>query len=340
MITWILIGLNVLVFVLMALSGAHLYAPLPQTIFDWGGMRVDAIVGGEWWRLISYMFIHIGVVHLVSNMYALLMIGRGLERLMGKGLFIMSYLVTGAFAGLCSFLGHQDTFIVSAGASGAIAGLFGLFFVLLLTPMIERNAGQHLLKQMGIILLVNVSYGLMRGSGVDHYAHIGGLVSGALLGALLALYGYYAVRMPHMRKKLLQGVMVIPVVLLLVVTPAVIDQHRDLSSVRFIELTRVFDEHQRDFEKEWGSIDFKDPSVMVALRIRAIIFPHIEKTEAVAAELDRLELNQKTAIFRDRLKELIALQNQKSLALLKVFEQNDEKALLEFERVSQELDRF
>lgn len=202
------------------------------------------------------MFVHIGVIHLLANMYTLFMIGRSLERLIGKWIFSLSYIVTGIFAGLCSFLGHKDTLIVSTGASGAIAGIFGLFFVLLLTPMIEKRARQNMLKQMGIILAINVSYGLTHGSGVDHYAHVGGLISGALLGALFALYGHFAFRMPHLRKKLLKIVSAIPVVVLLIVAPVIVHKNRDLSPIKFIELAQTLGDYEQTFKEKWVQINF------------------------------------------------------------------------------------
>lgn len=337
MVTYILMGLNVLVFLLMCLSGVNPITPAIPSIFDWGGISAQALVEGQWWRLFTYAFVHIGIFHLLANMYALFMIGRNLERLIGKGLFIMSYVVTGIFAGLCSFLGHKDSLVVSAGASGAIAGIFGVFFVLLLTPIIERTTRLKMLKQMGIILAINVSYGLSHGSGVDHYAHIGGLLSGALLGGLLTLYRVLVNRMPQLQKKLLKVIYIAPTILLLVVVPSVIKKNSHLTPVKFIELAKVMDSCQKEFEDQWLQIDFDAPDEVVIPRMKELIFPEIERTEVLIAEFNRLKLAETPAKVRDTFKELISLRNKRFLVLLKVYEEGEEY-LPEFEKLSKDIE--
>lgn len=340
MVTYVLIGLNVLVFTLMTLFGIGPLEPYTEGIFNWGGIRADAIIGGQWWRLFSYMFVHIGIVHLLANMYALFMIGRGLERLIGKWLFSLSYIVTGIFAGLCSFLGHKDTLIVSAGASGAIAGIFGLFFVLLLTPMIEKRARQNMLKQMGVILAINVGYGLTNGSGVDHYAHIGGLIGGALLGAIYALYGHFAFRMPHLQKKLLKVVSALPVLFLLIAIPVIILKNRDLSPVKFVELTQTLGDYEQTFEEKWVQIDFEGDPEKVAPLLKELVYPEIERTKALSAQLNKLNLKKKPAMIRDCLNQYIALRNKRFLVVIKMYEEEDERYIAEYDEIDHHIQQI
>ena len=184
MMTKCLIALNVLVFVVMVCLGVHPLEPSTEAIVNFGGISGDLIVQGQWWRLLSYMFLHIGVIHLAMNMYFLYSIGSFLERLMGKGLFLCAYGVSGVLSGLCSYFAHKKSLIVSAGASGAIAGIFGVYLFVLLTPLVRRDIREKLLKNVGQVIAMNVIYGVTRGAGIDHAAHIGGIISGLALGGL------------------------------------------------------------------------------------------------------------------------------------------------------------
>ncbi|HJW18224.1 MAG TPA: rhomboid family intramembrane serine protease, partial [Flavisolibacter sp.] len=116
------------------------------------------------------------------NMYALLMIGNYLEPMLGRLRFTVAYVCTGIFASITSLWWHQEP-IVSAGASGAIFGLYGLFLALLTTNLIPHAARKALLQSIGIFVLYNITYGL-RSQAVDNSAHIGGLLSGLAIGYL------------------------------------------------------------------------------------------------------------------------------------------------------------
>lgn len=338
MITYVLMGLNVLVFLLMWIGGMNPIAPQVTQVFDWGGATTLSIVEGQWWRLFSYMFIHFGAVHLLANLYALFMVGRNLERLIGKGLFLMSYLVTGIFAGLVSFWGHKNSMVVSAGASGAIAGIFGLFFVLLLTPIIDERIRRNLLKQMGLILAMNVAYGLSNGGGIDHYAHIGGLLSGALLGGLFVLLHRAAFKWPQLRRMLFRMMVAVPITTLLVAAPLIIYKNNDTSHLKFVKLAYTLDEYQRDFEEKWEGIDFQAPPEKVLPHLREAIFPEIKRTEALAEEFNQLELGETPKKLCDYFNQLIALRNERFLVMLKAYEEEEESHIAEFERLTKELE--
>ncbi|NGX38628.1 MAG: Rhomboid protease GluP [Chlamydiae bacterium] len=182
-ITTLLIAINIAFFALMMVSGVSLFAPTTTDIFLWGGSFGEAILLGQWWRLFTCMFIHIGVMHLVMNMYSLFYIGSYLEPLLGKTRFLVAYLATGLIASLMSFWWHLHSGIVGAGASGAIFGMFGVFLAFLTTKLIPKVARDALLKNIGIFVAYNLLYGLRQG--VDNSAHIGGLLSGIVIGYLL-----------------------------------------------------------------------------------------------------------------------------------------------------------
>lgn len=180
--TPLIIDLNILVFVLMALSGAGIFSPDGEELVKWGGNFGPRTLHGEAWRLLSCCFVHIGVVHLLFNMYALLYIGILLEPILGSLRFIITYLLTGIVASLTSLWWHQDP-VVSAGASGAIFGMYGIFFAFLTGNLIERNSNQSLLMSIAAFVGYNLLFGLSIGA--DNSAHLGGLISGFLIGYAL-----------------------------------------------------------------------------------------------------------------------------------------------------------
>jgi rhomboid protease GluP len=125
------------------------------------------------------MFIHFGVIHLALNMYGLYMLGVFLEPMLGKAKFILAYLCTGVFASIASLWWHSEG-TNSAGASGAIFGMFGVFLALLLTNLIPKQIRTGLLRSIGIVVAINLIYGMKQG--IDNAAHIGGLLSGIIIG--------------------------------------------------------------------------------------------------------------------------------------------------------------
>jgi rhomboid protease GluP len=179
-ITPILVDLNILIFLLMVFSGVNAFLPDNASLLQWGANFKPLTLEGEWWRLITNCFIHIGVIHLLMNMYALIYIGVLLEPYLGKARFAGAYLLTGIIASLTSLAWHDLT--LSAGASGAIFGMYGVFLAMLTTNLIDKGRRNALLASIGIFVGYNLVNG-MKG-GIDNAAHLGGLVSGLLIGYL------------------------------------------------------------------------------------------------------------------------------------------------------------
>lgn len=181
--TWTIIALNALIFLFMVLNGINLFKPRTLDIIQWGGNISTLIFGKEWWRLLTSMFLHIGIFHLAVNMYSLYFIGSFLEPLIGRFRFVMAYLCAGIIASLSSVLWHGDT-VVSAGASGAIFGLAGVLLVLAVMGLVPRHLRAMLLQSLLIFTGYNIFYGFRTGSGVDNAAHLGGLACGLLIGGI------------------------------------------------------------------------------------------------------------------------------------------------------------
>lgn len=179
-ITPIIIDINILVFVLMVISGVNFMLPDTQSLLKWGANLRQLTLQGEYWRLFTCSFLHIGILHLLFNMYALVYIGLLLEPYLGKIRFAAAYVLTGIVASTASLWMHEQT--VSAGASGAIFGMYGVFLAMLTTNVIDKSVRKAMLSSILIFVVYNLANGTK--SGIDNAAHIGGLLSGFAMGYL------------------------------------------------------------------------------------------------------------------------------------------------------------
>lgn len=191
-ITPILLCLNIVIFIIMTITGVNIMLPDNESLLLWGANFRPVTLDGEWWRLISSCFLHIGIFHLLMNMYALLYIGLLLEPYLGKSRFLSAYLITGIAGSATSLYWNELT--ISAGASGAIFGMYGVFLAMLTTNLIEKSARKALLTSIAVFVGYNLLNGLK--GGIDNAAHIGGLVSGLIVG-----YSFYpSLVKPNMQK--------------------------------------------------------------------------------------------------------------------------------------------
>ena len=180
MATPILIDLNILVFIVMIASGVEIMSPSTLSLLKWGADFGPLTLTGDWWRAVTCNFIHIGAFHLLMNMYAFMYVGLLLEDLIGSRRMFMSYLLTGLCSAVFSLYMHGET--ISAGASGAIFGLYGIFLAFLFFHRIAKEQRKALLTSILIFVGYNLVYGMK--AGIDNAAHIGGLLSGFLLGII------------------------------------------------------------------------------------------------------------------------------------------------------------
>ncbi len=171
----------IFVFIIMSVSGVNIIHPDNESLFNWGANFKPVTLEGEYWRIFTNIFIHIGIIHLLFNMYALLIVGFILEKIIGKLKFIISYLTSGAVASIAS-LWYND-FVLSAGASGAIFGMYGILIILLLSKTIKVKNRSNLLISLLLFTGYNLIYGMK--DGIDNAAHIGGLITGFVIGATM-----------------------------------------------------------------------------------------------------------------------------------------------------------
>lgn len=181
-ITPILINLNLIVFIAMVMAGFGFVSFKGEDLLNWGANYGPATTNGQWWRLLTNTFMHGGVMHILANMYGLLFVGIFLEPLLGKAKYLLLYLTTGILASAASIWWYEST--VSIGASGAIFGLYGFFLAALLLKVFPAAFGKTFLAST----LVFVGFNLLMGftGGIDNAAHIGGLISGFLIGLVMS----------------------------------------------------------------------------------------------------------------------------------------------------------
>jgi membrane associated rhomboid family serine protease len=188
--TMIFIGINVGVFVLMCLAGGFATTSVdPEVLRGFGAKQNTLIVEQhEYWRLITSIFIHIGFIHLLLNNYALWIIGQEIEQIYGSARFVTLYLLTGAVGSLASFVFNPQA--TSAGASGAIFGLFGVMatFAFKYRREIPKTLSGDIRRRVLPIIAINLVFGFSIRI-VDNAAHIGGLLAGVAL----------ALAVPYMR---------------------------------------------------------------------------------------------------------------------------------------------
>ena len=190
--TYILIAINITVYLLMGLRGVSLWSPTAAQILHWGANRgANEILYGEWWRLLSATFVHVGILHIATNMWCLWNLGLLGEPLLGAFGMAAVYALTGVAGNLLSSAVNPG--IVGAGASGAVFGIAGILILLLNGPHLPfpREELRRLRRSVIYFAAINLAIGastLMYSGGIkiDNMAHLGGFLSGMALGLPLA----------------------------------------------------------------------------------------------------------------------------------------------------------
>jgi rhomboid protease GluP len=279
-ITYGIMVINVLVFIVMVIAGVGLFEP-SESLVHWGGNYKPYTVNGDWWRLISCVFVHAGIVHVAFNLYALYMVGIFLEPMLGKTRYIAAYLSTGVLASVASLWWHTDP-VVSIGASGAIFGLYGVFLPLLFSKLIPEQIRKSLLQSIGIFVLFNLVYGFTK-PGIDNSAHIGGLLSGMVIG-----YAYLAsLRGSSIRPMTVAMVVVIATV----VGSGLYLTNASNDSMTYLKNLDLFHEMQ---DKALGPMsDEKITREERVKKVKEISLPALEASRTYLVQSASLKLNEK-----------------------------------------------
>lgn len=172
-----LIAINVLIFA-PALFAPELYDQMIRAGMNWSRRVID----GEVYRLFTAMFLHASLPHILFNMLALWSIGQTVERMYGRWRFLAIYLLGGLLGSAFSVMLGVGS---SVGASGAVFAIFGAEFVLIyLNRQALGSWAAVQLRSLGMLMLLNLGIGLIPGSNIDNWGHIGGLVGGLALAWL------------------------------------------------------------------------------------------------------------------------------------------------------------
>jgi membrane associated rhomboid family serine protease len=184
-ITAVIVAINIGFFVAMAIATKKIGQFTLPELLVWGANFGPLTVNGQWWRLFTALFVHLSLLHLALNMWALWNVGRLSERLFGRGTLLFLYVAAGVLASLTSIA--WDPSLSSVGASGAIFGVFGAFLAVLRRQ--RRQIPAVIVRKHWISTLAFVLFNLISGAiqpGIDNAAHVGGLLSGFVLGYIFA----------------------------------------------------------------------------------------------------------------------------------------------------------
>jgi rhomboid protease GluP len=173
--TYVILAINILAFIAMLAFG-------PSLVLGLGDKNNAAIVAGQVWRLLTSMFLHVDLLHIGFNSYALWIFGPQVERPYGRLRFLAIYLLSGLAGSALSFMLSSRN---SVGASGAIFGLIGVTGAYLYRYRNQFTTGRARLTRIFSIAAYNLIYGFVV-PGIDNWAHIGGLLAGLVLGWFLA----------------------------------------------------------------------------------------------------------------------------------------------------------
>ncbi|XXM73746.1 rhomboid family intramembrane serine protease [Lysinibacillus sphaericus] len=178
--TYLFIALQLIMFAILEMNGG---SQDPQTLIKYGAKYNPLIIEGEWWRLITPIFLHIGLLHLLMNTLALYYLGSAVERIYGRFRFVFIYMLSGITGSFASYLFTSN---LSAGASGAIFGCFGalLYFGVLYPKIFFRTMGFNIIA----VILLNLAFGFTF-PGIDNAGHLGGLAGGFLAAGIVSVPG-------------------------------------------------------------------------------------------------------------------------------------------------------
>jgi rhomboid protease GluP len=185
-VTTALVGINVAVYLAMALSGISPLSPKPDQVLRWGANWGPLSLGPQPWRIVTANYLHFGLLHILFNMWCLWDLGNLAERIFEPWSYFIIYTLCGISGSLAS-LWWRPLQGVGAGASGAIFGIAGALIAALYLGKLPfpKTAVQHTLRSLLMFAGYNLFFGAV-GAGIDNSAHLGGLAAGLVLGAVLA----------------------------------------------------------------------------------------------------------------------------------------------------------
>lgn len=343
-VTWILLAIILLVFAAETVAGGSADT---EVLVRLGAKVTPLIAAGEYWRLLTSMFLHIGIMHLAFNAYALVVLGTELERLYGPVRFLAIYLLSGLFGSLASY---AFSYNLAAGASGAIFGLIGALAAFFLVHRERLGAyGRTRLANIAFLVAVNLFFGFTQ-RGIDNLAHIGGLLSGLALGwALVPRYQLDPVRPEIVDRNQPQRywpALAVAVVLLVGGTALATFFHQDSASTHLFRAQQAIEqeawaEAAAEFEQALdGNPDLADISTYFYLGLAYNYLGELAKAaEAYEAALE-LDARHGPTIWNLALTYLDLEQYARSRSLFETYRELKPAETLEVQPYLEELDRL
>ncbi|ANZ58242.1 rhomboid family intramembrane serine protease [Fructilactobacillus lindneri] len=181
-VTWILLLVMIINFILMTFSGG---STNPSVLLEFGAESNILIQQGEWWRLITPIFVHIGYQHLIIDGISIYFVGKILENIFGHIRYFIIFMVSGFCGNLMSFAFENS---LSAGSSTSLFGLFGSF-LMLACVMKDNEFITQTAKTFLLLIIINLIFDLFA-PGINIYGHIGGLIGGFMISFVVGIKGF------------------------------------------------------------------------------------------------------------------------------------------------------
>ncbi len=298
----LIILVNVVYFLVMSIAGGSLSATYNTGILiRFGVLRSDFVIqDGQWYRLITSMFIHIGFLHIFFNMYALFFLGSIVETLFGKEKFLFVYFFSGILGNILSLYFYPNA--LSAGASGGIFGLSGF----ILTYGLYRKDTVINLKSFAMsailpFIIFNVIFGFIPFSHINNAAHLGGLLGGAIFGFFLSPHERFSYKRDSLVSKVFWTIIVF------VIAVAVIFSFYQMMNYAKVDVNavilfhnsvqRALDEYNVDPKKALQDAEFLQPFDNETMALKTMLISSIKNNDlgAFVAKFDqwRHEILQK-----------------------------------------------
>lgn len=291
---------NAIVFILMGIESGSILMPSSEVIISFGAKDSMRLISGEWWRLITPVFVHIGLIHFLFNSYAIYILGLQLEPVIGAKYLIPIYFVAGFCGNVASAL---FTVGISAGASSAIFGMLGCGWV------IEKAIGRHVKAHTGhkpargmytSLVFVNLVLGFMIPA-IDNAAHIGGLLAGIFL-----TYAILFIMPNRLQKRhVARGVAVIALVFVVSGAGAYFSCSSDFASHRFEDIADNAADYPEAAIVFYSRAIYAEPTRIPLYLKRARILVNADELDLAADDLKKVLSDAKHSFsVYDYLKEL------------------------------------
>lgn len=297
-VTYALVAVNIAVLLVMMKKGIVFFFADPDMAIDFGTNYGPLTMSGQWWRLVSACFIHFGILHLVFSMIVLHNVGRLVEKLYGSVHFLLLYTIAGLSGGVLSLLWHPT--FNSAGASGAIFGIFGGLLAYMM--MGSNGVPQTIMQEHRSSIFAFVGYSLYKGltrSGIDLAANIGGLIGGLVMGYLLMRPLNAEARKAPALPKLAGGALAGMVMLALAGFPLYHPSERVKQDLNFLAQVRLINKEQAKAEGDYEELAAKvDSGQMTQLQMAEPIERQIlPQWQAMNTQLSAIPLSESSSLY-------------------------------------------